>query len=173
MSKGFELNPIEKNIPISEPRGNVKHAKTLAIEERLLSMTPKVDSFVVDNESDANLTRLIGKRIGRRVVTRKIYIQDDIKNHRLSDLKPVIRVWVKEITEPQGGVQGLDNKPKNPNVDKYSVPQSVLQIAELKAENRMIVEDMEKIKKIIIEELGAKNEFKYPLRTNEDQGDLG
>jgi len=53
------------------------------------------------------------------------------------------------------------------------VPQSVLQIAELKAENRMIVEDMEKIKKIIIEELGAKNEFKYPLRTNEDQGDLG
>jgi len=61
MSKGFELKPIEKNIPISEPRGNVKHTKTLAIEERLLSMTPEVDSFVVDNDSDANAIRLIGK----------------------------------------------------------------------------------------------------------------
>tara|TARA_R100001460_G_scaffold3969_6_gene11576 strand:- start:905 stop:1441 length:537 start_codon:yes stop_codon:yes gene_type:complete len=178
MSKGFELNPIEKNIPISKPKGNYKTTKTLAIEERLLSMTPQEDSFIVEDESDANGIRLIGKRIGRPIISRKTYIQGDIKNQRLSDLKPVYRIWVKEITEPQKGYSQpnylhKNAKPKNSSVDKYSVPQSILQIAELKAENKMIVEDMQKIKKIIIEELGTKNEFKYPLRTNEDQGDLG
>ena len=173
MSKGFELNPIEKNIPISKPKGNYKTTKTLAIEERLLSMTPQEDSFIVEDYSEANGIRLIGRRIGRPIISRKTYIQDDIKNQRLSDLKPVFRIWVKEITEPQEYVKKPDTKPRKSNVDKYSVPQSVLQIAELKAENKMIVEDMQKIKKIIIEELGTKNEFKYPLRTNEDQGDLG
>ena len=173
MSKEFELKPIEKNIPVSKIAVHSKSEKTLAIEERLLSTTPKADSFIVEEEHQAHTIRTIGKKMGRLVITRKMYVQEDVKNQRLSDLKPVFRIWVKEITKPQGGVQGLDNKPKNPNVDKYSVPQSVLQIAELKAENRMIVEDIEKIKKIIIEELGTKNEFKYPLRTNEDQGDLG
>jgi hypothetical protein len=32
----------------------------------------------------------------------------------------------------------------------------------------MIVEDIEKIKKIIKEELGAHHEFKFPLETSED-----
>jgi len=169
MSKEFELKPIEKNIPVSEVRGNSKTQKTLAIEERLLSMTPKEDSFIVEDESSANVIRSIGKKIGRPVITRKMYIQENVKNQRLSDLKPVFRIWVKKITEPQGDVQGLDTKPKNVNSNnKAAVPSHILEIAELKAENRMIVEDIEKIKKIIKQELGSHHEFKHPLETSED-----
>ena len=123
MSKGFELKPIEKNIPVSEVRGNSKTQKTLAIEERLLSMKPQEDSFIVEDQSSANVVRLIGKKIGRPVITRKMYVQENIKNQKLSDLKPLFRIWVKEITEPQGDVQGLDAKPKIVNSnDKAVVP---------------------------------------------------
>ena len=37
----------------------------------------------------------------------------------------------------------------------------------------MIVEDIEKIKKIIKQELGAHHEFKFPLETSEDPEPLG
>ena len=169
MSKEFELKPIEKNIPVSEVRGNSKTQKTLAIEERLLSMTPKEDSFIVEDESSANVIRSIGKKIGRPVITRKMYVQEDVKNQRLSDLKPVFRIWVKEITKPVSNLSTPLAKPKNVNSnDKAAVPGHILEIAELKAENKMIVEDIEKIKKIIKQELGAHHEFKFPLETSED-----
>jgi len=169
MSKEFELKPIEKNIPISEPRGNSKTRKTLAIEERLLSMKPQEDSFIVEGESEANVIRLVGKKIGRPITTRKMYMQEDAKNQRASDLKPIFRIWVKEITEPVSNLSTPLAKPKIVNSnDKATVPSHILEIAELKAENRMIVEDIEKIKKIIKQELGAHHEFKFPLETSED-----
>jgi len=169
MSKEFKLKPIEKNIPVSEVRGNSKTQKTLAIEERLLSMTPQEDSFIIEDQSSANVVRKIGKQIGRPVITRKMYIQEDIKNQRASDLKPVFRIWVKEITKPVSNLSTPLAKPKIVNSnDKAAVPSHILEIAELKAENRMIVEDIEKIKKIIKQELGSHHEFKYPLETSED-----
>jgi len=169
MKKEFELKPIEKGISISEVTGNSRTRKTLAIEERLLSMTPQEDSFIVEGESEANVIRLVGKRIGRTITTRKMYVQEDVKNQRLSDLKPVFRIWVKEITEPASRLSAPLANPKIVNSnDKAAVPGHILEIAELKAENRMIVEDIEKIKKIIKEELGSHHEFKYPLETSED-----
>ena len=169
MSKEFKLKPIEKNIPVSDVKVHSKSEKTLAIEERLLSMTPKQDSFIVEEEHQAQTVRNIGKKIGRPVITRKMYIQEDVKNQRLSDLKPVYRIWVKEITKPASRLSTPLAKPKIVNsTDKAAVPSHILEIAELKAENRMIVEDIEKIKKIIKEELGSRHEFKYPLETSED-----
>jgi len=168
MSKEFELKPIEKGISISEVTGNSRTRKTLAIEERLLSMTPQEDSFIVEGESEANVIRLVGKRIGRTITTRKMYVQEDVKNQRLSDLKPVFRIWVKEITEPVSKLSAPLANLRNVNNDKAVVPGHILEIAELKAENRMIVEDLDKIKKIIKEELGSHHEFKFPLETSED-----
>ena len=169
MSKEFELKPIEKNIPVSEAIKHTKSEKTLAIEERLLSMTPQEDSFIVEEEHQAQTVRLIAKKIGRPIIVRKMYIQEDVKNQRASDLKPVFRIWVKEITKPVSNLSTPLAKPKNVNSnDKAAVPSHILEIAELKAENRMIVEDIEKIKKIIKQELGSRHEFKYPLETSED-----
>jgi hypothetical protein len=168
MKKEFELKPIEKGISISEVTGNSRTRKTLAIEERLLSMTPQEDSFIVEGESEANVIRLVGKRIGRTITTRKMYVQEDVKNQRLSDLKPVFRIWVKEITEPVSKLSAPLANLRNVNNDKAVVPGHILEIAELKAENRMIVEDLDKIKKIIKEELGSHHEFKFPLETSED-----
>ena len=53
----FKLKPIEKNIPVSDVKVHSKSEKTLAIEERLLSMTPKQDSFIVilDSTQDINV----------------------------------------------------------------------------------------------------------------------
>ena len=169
MSKKFELKPIEKNIPVSKIAVHSKSEKTLAIEERLLSMTPGEDSFIVEKDYEAQTVRLIGKKIGRPIIARKMYIQEDAKNQRASDLKPIFRIWVKEITEPVSNLSTPLAKPKIVNSnDKAAVPSHILEIAELKAENRMIVEDIEKIKKIIKQELGSHHEFKYPLETSED-----
>lgn len=174
MSKEFELKPIEKNIPVSKIAVHSKSEKTLAIEERLLSMTPGEDSFIVEEEHQAQTIRMIGKKMGRPIITRKMYVQEDVKNQRLSDLKPVFRIWVKEITEPVSNLSTPLAKPKIVNSnDKAAVPSHILEIAELKAENRMIVEDIEKIKKIIKQELGAHHEFKFPLETSEDPEPLG
>ena len=167
----YELNPVEKDIPIpgTNTLGCPISPRTTAIQDRLLSMGLE-DSFLVDTEKEVAIIRTVGRKMGRPVITRKMYIQKS-KDSRLSDLSPVYRIWVKSIN----GVQKI--KGKNVKVQKVGekfeakkslVPSHILEMAELKAENKMIVDDLDKIKRAIRLELGSHHEIKHPLRTSEN-----
>ena len=167
----YKLNPIEKDIPIPDTNkpGCPISPKTIAIQDRLLSMGLE-DSFLVDTEKEAASIRIIGRKIGRPVITRKMYIQNAKRHGRLSDLTPVYRIWIKSIN----GVQKIKGKNvkvqkvgENFEAKKSTVPDHILEIAELKAENKMIVDDLDKIKRAIRQELGkAKTLSRHEIKNS-------
>ena len=157
----YELNPVEKDIPIpgTNTLGCPISPRTTAIQDRLLSMGLE-DSFLVETEKEVVRIRAIAKKMGKPVITRKLYIQKS-KDSRASEMSSVYRIWIKSIN----GVQKI--KGKNIKVQKVgekfeakksAVPYHILEIAELKAENKMIVDDLDKIKRAIRQELGKTKE---------------
>lgn len=170
---------IEDNIKLQTiNRGKFLDADTI---KKLKSM--KIDqSFVVSKVQQVSAIQMWGRRVGKRFVSRKIYTgarKDKNFHFRIwlaGDCKPVEpkpqkRDYTKNQPESFGSLS--TNKVESSGVgsatERSKVPNEILTLVELKEENRMIVEDLEKIKNILRQELGYK-EFNSPYtRLNEEE----
>lgn len=147
---------IEKGIPLPEKK-TAKNSKAYEFIESL----ELGDSFVVKKdkrerppESKANSYVQIGKKLGRKLVTRKIYSEENPDDF-------YIRIWFTEEVEP------VTKKYKrkriytsdiaNPDITACRLPNDILFLAEQNEENKEIVEDIRRLNKILIEELAKQN----------------
>ena len=147
---------IEKGIPLPEK----KTAKNSKAYEFIKSLEVG-DSFVVKKdksgrplESKANSYVQVGKKLGKKLVTRKIYSEENPNDF-------YIRIWFTEEIEP------VTKKYKRKRIYTSDVsdydttacrlPNDILFLAEQNEENKEIVEDIRRLNKILIEELAKQN----------------
>lgn len=148
------------------PRGNKSHFLTQEIKDKLLKMSIG-DSFVVEKITTVSYIQYWGKTIGKRFSSRKVY-----KGER-KDKNFHFRVWLEgdRVPEPVKSRKNdyAKNQPKTfgslskkasesdgegSATERSKVPSEILTLIELKEENRMIVDDLNQIKRILKEELG-------------------
>ena len=158
--KKFEIN-VEDNVEKpSLVRGYILDKK---IMKQLRNMKAG-QSFTVKTESQKNTILLYGRKIGKLFSSRKIYDGD----RRGANAPHHFRIWSDNgkpkplaKTNYENGVKNFGSLTKS-NVSKgegdattrHKVSNDVLAMAELRADNKRIVEDIDKIKKILKEELG-------------------
>ena len=170
---------IEDNIELQPiNRGKFLDADTIA---KLKSM--KIgQSFVVSKVQQVSVIQMWGRKVGKRFTSRKIYTgarKDKNFTFRVwlaGDCKPVEpkpqkRDYTKNQPESFGSLP--TSKVKSDGVgsatERSKVPNEILTLVELKEENRMIVEDLDKIKRILKEELGYQDfNFSY-TRLDEEE----
>ena len=156
---------IEQGIDLP-PRGNKSHFLTQEIKDKLLKMSIG-DSFVVEKITTVSYIQYWGKTVGKRFSSRKVY-----KGER-KDKNFYFRVWlegdrVPALIDPRKS-DYQKNQPKTfgslskkasesdgegSATERSKVPSEILTLIELKEENRMIVDDLNQIKRILKEELG-------------------
>ena len=160
---------IEKNIPIPSST----NASYLSEEEKNLIRTMDIgDSFLIAKYSHIGRLRQYAKSMGMELIARKNYTGTTRNefNYRVwysKKITPVAKVYphnkLKElgILPPKSVTsrKGMINNPSGgePTDGIHLCDQSILDIAELKEENRQIVDDMVHIKKVLKEELGHTN----------------
>ncbi len=147
---------IEKGIPLPEK----KTAKNSKAYEFIKSLELG-DSFVVKKdksgrplESKANSYVQVGKKLGKKLVTRKIYSEENPDDFYM-------RIWFTEEIEPVTK-KYKDKRKYKPDVSDYDttacrLPNDILFLAEQNEENKEIVEDIRRLNKILIEELAKQN----------------
>ena len=170
---------IEDNVELQPiNRGKFLDADTIA---KLKSMEIG-QSFVVLKVQQVMVIQQWGRKVGKRFTSRKIYTGER------KDKNFTFRVWL------EGNCKPVEPKPKKHDyaknkpesfgslstskvesdgvgsaTERSKVPNEILTLVELKEENRMIVEDLDKIKKILRQELGYKDfNFSY-TRLNEEE----
>ena len=149
-------------------------------KEALDSMKPG-QSFTVKTSAQVHSVLHYGRRTGKKFSSKKIY-----EGTRKNINSPHhFRIWREEGTPkplPEvkrdkvkefGSLTKIDvtdksNLPNDQSVPKQRLAQGVLEMAELRAENRKIVEDLEHIKKILKEELGERDIDWRPVRDNDE-----
>ena len=138
-------------------------------------------SFTVKTISQVHSILQYGRKTGKKFSSKKIYegtrknvnsphhFRIWLEQGKPKPLPEVKRDKVKEF----GSVTKkdvTDNSPIDPSVPNQRLAQGVLEMAELRAENRKIVEDLEHIKRILKEELGEKaiDDWKQLKENDED-----
>ena len=136
-------------------------------------------SFVVETASQKQAVQIYGNKLGLKFSSRKIYTG----TNKGSRSPHVYRIWKDGTTSPKtkdrtkeyarNRVKNFGSLTKTDVSDgdgqattRHKVSNEVLAMAELKADNKRIVEDLDKIKQILKEELGHNLEKYRPL--NED-----
>ena len=167
---------IEDNIakPSNKGRKSLLNADTIA---KLKSMEIG-QSLVVPKQAHVASIQMWGRKVGKRFGSNKIYTGERKDNNFH------FRVWLEGDRTPVKPKNYLkQNKPESfgslstskvesdgvgSATERSKVPNEILTLIELKEENRMIVDDLNKIKKILKEELGYKDfNFSY-TRLNEE-----
>ena len=159
-SKWAEL-VIEKNVDIPKA-ANKKRGEFYNFLETL----EIGDSFVIDakNTTYSGVSPIIAtaKKIGMRLVSRKIYSEDNPKDYHY-------RIWYTEKIDPHTTKKPANQRKKykvvhqeDPSAGNYDaetgrLPNDILFLAEQNEENREIVEDIRRLNRILIEELGKQN----------------
>ena len=147
---------IEKGIPIP-PVKSIKNVKAYEFIKTL----ELGDSFVVRKdkserppESKANSYVQVGKKLGKKLVTRKIYSEENPNDF-------YIRIWFTEEMEPvtkkYKRKRIYTSDVANPDITACRLPNDILFLAEQNEENKEIVEDIRRLNKILIEELAKQN----------------
>lgn len=171
---------IEDNVekPLGRGKKSLLDADTIA---KLQSMEIG-QSFVVLKQTQVASIQMWGRKVGKRFSSNKIYAGER------KDKNFYFRVWLEGNCKPvEPKPQKRDytkNQPKSfgslptnkvesdgvgSATERSKVPNEILTLVELKEENRMIVEDLDKIKRILKEELGYQDfNFSY-TRLNEDE----
>ena len=137
-------------------------------------------SFTVKTISQVHSVLQYGRKTGNKFSSKKIYEgtrkgvnsphhfriwREQGKPKPLPEIK---RDKVKEFGSlTKADVTDKSNLPRD-GVPKQRLAQGVLEMAELRAENRKIVEDLEHIKKILKEELGERDIEWRPVRDNDE-----
>ena len=136
-------------------------------------------SFVVETASQKQAVQIYGNKLGLKFSSRKIYTG----TNKGSRSPHVYRMWKDGTTIPttkdrtkeyaRNRVKNFGSLTKTDVSDgdgqattRHKVSNEVLAMAELRADNKRIVEDLDKIKQILKEELGHNLEKFRPL--NED-----
>ena len=136
-------------------------------------------SFVVETASQKQAVQIYGNKVGLKFSSRKIYTG----TNKGSRSPHVYRIWKDGTTSPKtidrtkeyarNRVKNFGSLTKTDVSDgdgqattRHKVSNEVLAMAELRADNKRIVEDLDKIKQILKEELGHDLEKFRPL--NED-----
>ena len=136
-------------------------------------------SFVVETASQKQAVQIYGNKLGLKFSSRKIYTG----TNKGSRSPHVYRIWKDGTTSPKtidrtkeyarNRVKNFGSLTKTDVSDgdgqattRHKVSNEVLAMAELRADNKRIVEDLDKIKQILKEELGHDLEKFRPL--NED-----
>ena len=147
---------IEKGIPIP-PVKSIKNVKAYEFIKTL----ELGDSFVVKKdksgrplESIVASYKQVGMKIGKKLVTRKIYSEENPDDFYM-------RIWFTEEIEPITK-KYKDKRKYKPDVSDCDtaacrLPNDILFLAEQNEENKEIVEDIRRLNKILIEELAKQN----------------
>jgi len=172
---------IEDNIakPIgSRGRKSLLDADTI---KKLKSMEIG-QSFVVLKQTQVASIQMWGRKVGKRFSSNKIYAGERKDknfyfrvwlegNCKPVEPKPQKRDYTKNQPESFGSLSTskVESDGVGSATERSKVPNEILTLVELKEENRMIVEDLDKIKKILRQELGYKDfNFSY-TRLNEEE----
>ena len=150
---------IEKNIPIP-----TKMSASLTEEEKNTIKEMQIgDSFIIKKYALMQRYRHYARAIGKELIARKNYTgtTKDSFNYRVwffNTCKPHTHISNKHEKIPKGSLpknKVLSNAMFDGGIeDGYAISQEVVALAEMREENKKICEDMEKIKKILQEELG-------------------
>ena len=136
-------------------------------------------SFTVKTYSQRAAVFQYGRRTGKLFSSKKIYegtrkgvnsphhFRIWLERGKPKPLPEVKRDKVKEFGSLTKA-DVTDNSPNDPSVPNQRLAQGVLEMAELRAENRKIVEDLEHVKKILKEELGERDIDWRPVRDNDE-----
>ena len=145
------------------PRGNKSNFLTQEIKDKLLKMSIG-DSFVVEKITTVSYIQYWGKTIGKRFSSRKVYKGDKNLSLRVwlegdrvpALLEPRKRDYQKNQPKPFGSLskKASESDGEGSATERSKVPSEILTLIELKEENRMIVDDLNQIKRILKEELG-------------------
>jgi hypothetical protein len=132
--------------------------------KKALRSMEKGQSFVVKKAGQVQHIQVYGRSVGKRFSSRKIYTgnrQDKNFHFRVwleGDRSPTTRKPDYAKNQPESFGSLSTSKVESDGVgsatERSKVPNEILTLIELKEENRMIVDDINKIKKILKEELG-------------------
>ena len=179
---------IENNIPYE------KYQTSSVLDEKTRKQLDNMkigQSFVVNTESHRETILRYGRATGKKFKSRKIYEG----NTKASTTPYHFRMWRSEgkpkplpidkdkYNVPSFGaltksaIKAVENDLKDsPSIgseaEAHNIPEEVLTIAELRADNKKIVEDLEHIKKVLKEELGQDINYKPVSTTFYDKEEL-
>lgn len=132
--------------------------------KKTLQSMKKGQSFIVKKSSQVQHIQVYGRSVGKRFSSRKIYTgerQDKNFHFRVwleGDREPITRKpdYAKNQPKSFGSLskQASQSDGEGSATERSKVPNEILTLIELKEENRMIVDDLNKIKKILRQELG-------------------
>lgn len=150
-------------------------------------------SFVVNSVSHRDTILKYGRTTGKKFISRKIYEG----NTKTSTTPYHFRIWRSEgepkplpinkdkdrYKVPSFGaltkstIKAVENDLKDyssigSEAEPHNIPEEVLTIAELRADNKKIVEDLEHIKKVLKEELGQDINYRPVSTTFYDKEEL-
>tara|TARA_X000001388_G_C2151297_1_gene92506 strand:+ start:19 stop:582 length:564 start_codon:yes stop_codon:yes gene_type:complete len=149
-------------------------------------------SFVVNSISHRDTILKYGRTTGKKFISRKIYEG----NTKTSTTPYHFRIWRSEgepkplpidkdrsYNVPSFGaltkstIKAVESDLKDyssigSEAESHNIPEEVLTIAELRADNKKIVEDLEHIKKVLKEELGQDINYKPVSTTFYDKEEL-
>ena len=170
---------IEIKIEDGIKKSNTKTGMLDDKAKKLLRDMKVGQSFVVETASQKQAVQIYGNKLGLKFSSRKIYTG----TNKGSRSPHVYRIWKDGTTSPKtidrtkeyarNRVKNFGSLTKTDVSDgdgqattRHKVSNEVLAMAELRADNKRIVEDLDKIKQILKEELGHNLEKFRPL--NED-----
>jgi hypothetical protein len=170
---------IEIKIEDGIKKSNTKTGMLDDKAKKLLRDMKVGQSFVVETASQKQAVQIYGNKLGLKFSSRKIYTG----TNKGSRSPHVYRIWKDGTTSPKtidrtkeyarNRVKNFGSLTKTDVSDgdgqattRHKVSNEVLAMAELRADNKRIVEDLDKIKQILKEELGHDLEKFRPL--NED-----
>jgi len=132
--------------------------------KKVLMSMEKGQSFVVKTAGQVQHIQMYGRSVGKRFSSRKIYTgnrQDKNFHFRVwleGDRSPTTRKPDYAKNQPKSfgslSTSKVESDGEGSATERSKVPNEILTLIELKEENRMIVDDINKIKKILKEELG-------------------
>jgi len=156
---------IEDNIPIPD-RGRKSSVVTKELITQLKSMT-KGQSFLVNKVSTVASIQMWGRKVGKRFRSEKQYKGERKDNNfhfrvwLAGDVKPIEpkpqkHDYTKNQPESFGSLSTskVESDGVGSATERSKVPNEILTLIELKEENRMIVDDLNKIKNVLRQELG-------------------
>ena len=135
--------------------------------KKVLRSMEKGQSFTVKKAGQVQHIQVYGRSVGKRFSSRKIYTgnrQDKNFHFRIwlegdckpADPKPRTYDYAKNQPKSFGSLSKKQSQSDGEGsaTERSKVPNEILTLIELKEENRMIVDDLNKIKKILRQELG-------------------
>jgi hypothetical protein len=132
--------------------------------KKTLQSMEKGQSFIVKKSGQVQHIQVYGRSVGKRFSSRKIYTgerQDKNFHFRVwleGDREPITRKpdYAKNQPKTFGSLskKASESDGEGSATERSKVPNDILSLVELREENRMIVDDLNKIKKILRQELG-------------------